>query len=232
MATTLETFVGSGIRPPGMPFLLTWERNSEERFNSMDAERERVLQDLREMTENCHRQELLVANNSGGYLGSLGQNIMITLGALMLGAGISEVNRQVTSLDSRVDDRGRCVATGRLGPRDNGRLEKEMIIPTVYNIQTIGVGDRGVPNKERIVLRAMDEFNLQNFVVGIGIPASAEQSTILPIPNYIYYFDDIVVPKYSWVVIYTGPGKPRSRNCPRRMNRPIPFTGVSLPFCS
>lgn len=80
-----------------------------------------------------------------------------------------------------------------------------MIIPLVSEMEVGGVADRGEPNKERIILRPRIPINLQNFILGIAI--ARPDGVLLPVWNNVYYFDDIVVDAFSWVIVYTGPGK-------------------------
>src|SRR5206468_6491436 len=97
MSETLADFVGSGIRAGAVPILRTYMRDVEARFKSVDTERRKALDDLAAMTNAFHGQKELVARYSerisAGYLGSIGQNILITIGASCVGAGIPETLR-------------------------------------------------------------------------------------------------------------------------------------------
>jgi hypothetical protein len=97
MSATLAGFVGTGIRGSSIPILLTYERDAEARFTNVDTERRQALLELKEMTAAYHGQANLVTQLSermrAGNLGSIGQNVMITIGAIMLGAGIPELIR-------------------------------------------------------------------------------------------------------------------------------------------
>ena len=97
MSATLAGFVDTGIRGPSIPILLTYERDAEARYTQMDNERRQTLVDLQKMTVAYHNKENLVTKLSermrAGNLASVGQNVMITIGAIMLGAGIPELIR-------------------------------------------------------------------------------------------------------------------------------------------
>ena len=81
-----------------------------------------------------------------------------------------------------------------------------MNIPVIEELQVVGVADRGIANKERILLRPLISMNLQNFVLTLGVVAE-NATKILPLPNFVFFFEDIVVEAMSWVVVYTGPGE-------------------------
>ena len=102
MSATLAGFAETGIRGSAIPILLTYERDVEARFTAVDNERRQALSDLKKMTDDYHAQKNLVTKLServnAGFLASIGQNVMITLGATMLGAGIPELIRNDTPL--------------------------------------------------------------------------------------------------------------------------------------
>jgi hypothetical protein len=87
-----------------------------------------------------------------------------------------------------------------------------MFLPLTTPLSIRSVADRGVPNSERILIYSLGSINLQNFIVGIGY--TGDNQLVTPIPGYVYYFDDIVVPEFSWIVIYTGPGQKQVSKLP------------------
>jgi hypothetical protein len=80
-----------------------------------------------------------------------------------------------------------------------------MFLPNTSQLSIRGVADRGVPNRERIILYNFAAVNLQNFIMGIG--HTTDDQLVTPFFGYVYYFDDIVIPAKSWVIVYTGPGQ-------------------------
>jgi hypothetical protein len=74
-----------------------------------------------------------------------------------------------------------------------------------------GVYDRGVPNQERIVLRARSAFDAGQFAIGLGV----HQATYLdfpiavPIPDQFLWFGNANVEAGAWIFLYTGAGEPR-----------------------
>jgi hypothetical protein len=97
MSDTLSALAATGIVPAAVQILTTHEANAEERFKKVDGERRKALDDLAAMTEAYHEQKELAKTRlvrmNAGYLGSLGQNVLITMGAMCAGAGISETLR-------------------------------------------------------------------------------------------------------------------------------------------
>ncbi len=77
-------------------------------------------------------------------------------------------------------------------------------IPTLQDVELIGVADPGVPNKERIILRPWVDTNLQSYVVGLGKDIDGEG--FVPIGNRIFFFTQTIPESGSWVIVYTGEG--------------------------
>lgn len=74
-------------------------------------------------------------------------------------------------------------------------------------LEIVGVWDRGTPNKERIAIRTRAEVNLGNYLLFLGIP-TGDQSAI-PLTADLFWFGNEIVATSTWVIIYTGPGKPK-----------------------
>ncbi|ACT50263.1 hypothetical protein [Methylovorus glucosotrophus] len=78
---------------------------------------------------------------------------------------------------------------------------------TVHNgIEIFGVYDRGVPNKERVVLRVTQTLNLANYFLIVGL---AHENNIWPFNDSFLWLTNIEVVGPAWVFIYTGKGTPR-----------------------
>jgi hypothetical protein len=80
-----------------------------------------------------------------------------------------------------------------------------MFLPLTSDLIVNSVADRGIPNKERILLYSFSVIDLQNFILGIGY--TADGRFVTPFRQYVYYFEDIVVPAKSWIFVYTGLGQ-------------------------
>ena len=87
-----------------------------------------------------------------------------------------------------------------------------MLLPPTTALSIRGVADPGVPNSERILLYSFAPINLQNFILGVGY--TTDNQLVSPLPGFIYYFNDIIVPESSWIVIYTGPGQTQVSRIP------------------
>jgi hypothetical protein len=87
-----------------------------------------------------------------------------------------------------------------------------MFLPPTSDLSLRGVADRGIPNKERILIYSFSAIDLQNFILGIGY--TADDKNVTPFRQYVYYFEDIVVPAQSWIVVYTGPGQTQVSKLP------------------
>jgi hypothetical protein len=87
-----------------------------------------------------------------------------------------------------------------------------MFLPPTSDLSLRGVADRGIPNRERILIYSFSVIDLQNFILGIGY--TADDRVVTPFRQYVYYFDDVVVPAQSWIVVYTGPGQTQVSKLP------------------
>ncbi len=79
-----------------------------------------------------------------------------------------------------------------------------MILPTIFEMSLVGVFDRGVPNRERIVLRPTDKVNLHEFFLVLAV--RLDNGMVMPIHNQAFWFPDIELAPPGWIVVYTGPG--------------------------
>jgi hypothetical protein len=80
-----------------------------------------------------------------------------------------------------------------------------MIIPNIPEIQLIGVADPNIPNKERIVMKAQDNIDLGEYGLIVGF--KNDQSVVLPLKDYFFWFGNVEVEAFSWIFVYTGYGQ-------------------------
>lgn len=82
-----------------------------------------------------------------------------------------------------------------------------MLLAPVSEIEIVGVYDRGVANRERIVLRANTTIDCSQYAVVAGpVTVNAGASFIYPARDVLYYFGSGIVYATEWVIIYTGSG--------------------------
>lgn len=79
------------------------------------------------------------------------------------------------------------------------------LLPTISELTLVGVADRGVPNKERIVLRPMETVNVGEFALVVGV-VSAEEGGFVPLPDMFFWPGNIEISPPSWLYVYTAPG--------------------------
>jgi len=82
-----------------------------------------------------------------------------------------------------------------------------MIIDESPNLEIFGVYDRGVPNKERIVLHVNRVTNLAEYFVVLGIRAPLSANLVLPIEDHSLWLGSTYIEVPSWIFIFTGYGK-------------------------
>jgi hypothetical protein len=83
-----------------------------------------------------------------------------------------------------------------------------MYLPTIVEINLIGVADAGVPNHERVMLRPNETVTLSQFGVAIGV-RTEEPSVASLLRDQTIWLPEITVSPPAWILIYTGPGTDR-----------------------
>ena len=76
----------------------------------------------------------------------------------------------------------------------------------IFEATIVGVGDPGVPNKERVILRPTERINLGEFGLAVGIRGNENPNLVLPLVDNFFWFPSIVVETPSWLLLYTGKG--------------------------
>jgi len=68
------------------------------------------------------------------------------------------------------------------------------------------VADRGVPDQERIYLRANQRVSLREYLLLVGVRLL--DNTSFPAPNHVLWLGNDTLEAGTWLVVYTGPGQP------------------------
>jgi len=92
-----------------------------------------------------------------------------------------------------------------------------MNVETITELFVVGVFDRGIPNQERIVVKANEKVNMGQYGVMLGVKGA--NGTAFPISDNLYWFGDGYVFKGDWVFLYTGPGKPKTSELPNTKDK-------------
>jgi hypothetical protein len=79
------------------------------------------------------------------------------------------------------------------------------MIRILDELEIWGVYDRGLPNRERIVIRTKAPVSLGDYIMFLGVPG--EGQTAWPLIDHVYWFgpENLVIP--MWVFVYTGTGQ-------------------------
>jgi hypothetical protein len=76
----------------------------------------------------------------------------------------------------------------------------------IFEVTILAVGDPGVPNRERIILRPTETVNLGQFGMAVGIRSAENPNIVLPVNDNFFWFPSIIVTTPCWVFLYTGKG--------------------------
>lgn len=72
-------------------------------------------------------------------------------------------------------------------------------------ISIIGVYDAGVPNMERVVLRANVDLNLSAYCVIAAVKAHLD-TTNIPLRDHFFWLGNLTLKAGDWIFVYTAPG--------------------------
>lgn len=81
-------------------------------------------------------------------------------------------------------------------------------LPGIPELYFGGVFERGIPGKERIVLKSLDLVNMGEFCLLVGFSQFGAANTATPFNNQFFWFGNGLVQKDEWIHVYTGRGKP------------------------
>ena len=87
-----------------------------------------------------------------------------------------------------------------------------MIVGAISELTVVGVFDRGVPNRERIVLQANEIVDMGQFAFLLGL--RQQQGAAVPLRDNFFWLGSGFVSRGDWIFVYTGPGEVRMNNLP------------------
>lgn len=82
------------------------------------------------------------------------------------------------------------------------------LLPTIQEIQLFGVFDRGIPNKERVVLRPTIALDIGNYIVVLGASVPGPSELVTPLRDHMVWFGSGQLSQGDWIFLYTGHGTP------------------------
>ena len=85
-----------------------------------------------------------------------------------------------------------------------------MLLPKVTALTLFDVFDRGVANRERIMILANESVHTGQYCLVVGwLTKAGEPPAALPWNNHFFWFGDAVVNQGEVIFVYTGPGEAR-----------------------
>jgi hypothetical protein len=79
------------------------------------------------------------------------------------------------------------------------------LLPPIPELTLVGVFDRGVPNRERIVLKAETTIEVGNYAVVLGI-RYLHTGVFVPIQDAMFWFGSGAAVANDWLFLFTGSG--------------------------
>jgi hypothetical protein len=86
-----------------------------------------------------------------------------------------------------------------------GIMTQSIVLPVVTQLNIAGVYDAGIPNSERVLLRALTYVNLGEYYLLTGRPTTP--GFAFPLTTDVLWLGPTAVTAGSWIVVYTGPGQ-------------------------
>ena len=84
-----------------------------------------------------------------------------------------------------------------------------IFLPNIDALILAGVFDRGIPNKERIMIRVLKSTEMAQYGVLLGWNIEGQGAPTQPYNDNFYWFGDGVVQPNDTIFLYTGAGEPR-----------------------
>lgn len=81
-------------------------------------------------------------------------------------------------------------------------------ITDITDIELFGVYDRGVPGKERVVIKVLNDLNIGEYALVIGMQESS--GAAVPLYDHFFWFGVGYLKASQWIHVYTGIGRPTS----------------------
>jgi len=88
-----------------------------------------------------------------------------------------------------------------------------ILLPQIPELELLGVADRGVPNRERVVLRSHGHVQMGGYALFLGIRSHAP-GFALPVRDSMFWLGDGPVRPDDWVIVFTGSGTPSNTQMP------------------
>jgi hypothetical protein len=81
------------------------------------------------------------------------------------------------------------------------------LLPVIPELALLGAFDRGVPNKERIVLKPQSVLDIGNYAIILGTRL-LHTGTVVPVRDAMFWFGSGTVSPDDWLFLFTGSGTP------------------------
>jgi hypothetical protein len=96
------------------------------------------------------------------------------------------------------------------------------VLPILSQLTIVGIFDRGVANRERLVLRPTEPVNLAHFFVTLSLRNETTRA-VHPVADQAFWFPEFVLAPPSWIFLYTGRGTPSQSVIPATQHTAYAF---------
>jgi hypothetical protein len=80
------------------------------------------------------------------------------------------------------------------------------IFEPIWELTIVAVGDPGIPNRERVIIRPTAEINLGEYALSMGIRDDDNPNFVRPLNDHIFWFTNTIATPPLWIFVYTGKG--------------------------
>lgn len=89
----------------------------------------------------------------------------------------------------------------------------------IEELQIFGVYDAGIPNLERIIVRAIQQVDLSSYGLMLGI--RGHNGSAVPVRDNLLWFGHGIINRDDWLFVYTAQGQTRIIDVPNTAERII-----------
>lgn len=82
------------------------------------------------------------------------------------------------------------------------------VLAGIPELQLFGIIERGVPNKERVVLKPTIALDISPYVVFAAVRTAPGTDLISPLRDHMFWFGSAFLQPNDWIFLYTGHGTP------------------------
>ena|ERR1700722_3016835 len=78
----------------------------------------------------------------------------------------------------------------------------------ISELQLLGVFERGIPNKEHVIIRPTIPLEMGSYALMVGARTLPPDDLVIPVRDFLFWFGTAILQSVDWIFVYTGHGTP------------------------